>query len=167
MWDYHSRLVATHSFSSKFYSWPFVHLPVWFYSGEPSAPGLKQTIVMMGNPLVWWATIPALFGLFYSRTARVYPQYVLLALAFLSQYVPWIIASRITFQYHYFAPAVFGVILVAIVLDRMAQVKPWVRGLYVAGVIACFALFWPAIVGFDVSESYVSKWLRWFPNWYF
>ncbi len=70
MFNYHFYLTATHPFSSPWYSWPLmfdplknsVHVPVWLESASLSN-GLKSTIVVLGNPAVWWIGFAAIIGL--------------------------------------------------------------------------------------------------------
>jgi dolichyl-phosphate-mannose-protein mannosyltransferase len=58
MYNYHSTLVATHSFSSAWWSWPFLvspsgYVPLWLWVTDISST-VKSTIVVLGNPAVWW-----------------------------------------------------------------------------------------------------------------
>jgi dolichyl-phosphate-mannose-protein mannosyltransferase len=61
MYNYHATLVATHPFSSTWWTWPLLfnpfnaasHVPLWLYTS--SLPlGMSSTIVLLGNPAVWW-----------------------------------------------------------------------------------------------------------------
>jgi dolichyl-phosphate-mannose-protein mannosyltransferase len=69
MYGYHANLVATHTFSSPWYSWPFMvnigqnladprlpaYVPLWLEVAEVVSPNLvKSTISVFGNPSVWW-----------------------------------------------------------------------------------------------------------------
>jgi dolichyl-phosphate-mannose-protein mannosyltransferase len=57
MYNYHSNLVSSHPFSSSWWEWPFIKRPVWYYSGDGLASGMKSTIAAMGNPIIWWVGI--------------------------------------------------------------------------------------------------------------
>lgn len=59
MYTYHHDLTATHPFSSTWYEWPAMVRPVYYYS-QTMNNGLREGISAFGNPLVWWAGIPAL-----------------------------------------------------------------------------------------------------------
>jgi dolichyl-phosphate-mannose-protein mannosyltransferase len=49
MFYYHSTLISTHPFASKWWTWPFILRPLWlFLSHLPS--NIVSTIVAMGNP---------------------------------------------------------------------------------------------------------------------
>ena len=60
MLTYHGKTVvaATHPYSSHWFEWPVMYRPLWYFSNTLEN-GLKQGISAMGNPLVWWAGIPA------------------------------------------------------------------------------------------------------------
>src|SRR5690606_21636850 len=70
MYDYHSKLVATHSFSSPWWQWPVMVKPVWYYSGPQLPEGKVASITAFGNPAVWWAGIVALGYTVYSMFKR-------------------------------------------------------------------------------------------------
>ncbi len=58
MYNYHATLVATHAFSSAWWSWPFMvsphgYVPLWLdVSYLPN--NVVSTISVMGNPAIWW-----------------------------------------------------------------------------------------------------------------
>jgi hypothetical protein len=58
MFGYHATINATHPFSSPWWSWPLMLKPLWVYSN--SWDTMVSTIVLMGNPAIWWGSIPAL-----------------------------------------------------------------------------------------------------------
>lgn len=55
MFNYHSKLNATHPFQSPWYSWPVIYKPIWFYAGSQVEAGKIATISSFGNPAVWYA----------------------------------------------------------------------------------------------------------------
>ncbi len=64
MFNYHSKLEATHSYQSDWYTWPVMYLPMFFYSG-PSTSTTMSAIYSFGNPAVWYSglicTLSAIF----------------------------------------------------------------------------------------------------------
>lgn len=56
---YHHDLTSTHPFSSTWFEWPVMIRPMYYHS-QTMSNGLKEGISAFGNPLVWWAGIPAL-----------------------------------------------------------------------------------------------------------
>ncbi len=170
MFSYHSNLVSTHPFSSFWWEWPFIKRPVWYYSGDNMADGLKSTIVAMGNPLIWWAGIFAMLAMIWISLKRRDKAVYTIWIAFLAQYVPWMLVPRLTFLYHYFAMVPFMILSLVYMFKMMEEKNPdfkmW-RNLFVAAAILLFIMFYPALSGMTVNSWYVEKVLRWFPSWLF
>lgn len=60
MYNYHSTLQATHPFESPWYQWPFDIRNVWYYGNySADSEGHIRTISVLGNPLFFWACVPA------------------------------------------------------------------------------------------------------------
>ena len=128
MFEYHKNLVATHYFSSPWYEWPLIVKPMWYYSAAFPAMGKASTIMAFGNPAVWWTGLVAiLFVLGYSVYRNALPMLrvtrgrddeydralPIIAVGFLSAYLPWVLVSRLTFIYHYFASVPFIILATA------------------------------------------------------
>lgn len=167
MFNYHSSLVATHPYSSFWYEWPVMKRPIWFFSGQVSDE-LYQGISSFGNPLVWWAGIPAFLYLFYQWILKKDRISGFLTIGYLSQYLPWVFIGRVVFIYHYFPSVPFVVLMLGYCFIRLVKRKPnWQWGIYVyTGLAVClFLLFYPVLSGESVSPSYVDHYLRWFDDW--
>ncbi len=187
MFNYHSKLVAEHSFASPWYEWPLVARPIWFYGGE-TGDGLYSTISSMGNPLLWWGCIPALlFAVWHWLKKRDLACGVALA-GFLSVYLPWVLVPRLTFIYHYFTAVPFLVLALLAAFQYMSQQGPLSRTVTLGGsgeagglrltlaplclgalALACLALFavyFPVISGAPATHEYVDS-LKLFQSWYF
>lgn len=140
MWTYHGTLTATHAESSRWWQWPWVTRPVWFFLHR-SSDG-ERVIYAMGNPLLWWAFVPSLAWV----AARLWRQRQLadavIVLGFCAVWLPWAFVRRVTFM-QYLLPAVrFGALAVATVLDDVARAARRAgRALCVGYVAACLALF--------------------------
>jgi dolichyl-phosphate-mannose-protein mannosyltransferase len=183
MFGYHAGIVATHPYSSPWWSWPVMLKPLWLYSN--SLNGSVSTIVLMGNPLIWWSAIPALIGIgavavaarLKRRTDEAYrfvPLVILLP--YLILWLPYLLISRILFIYHFLANVPFLILAVTYWL-HLPFAKPWssrrrgplLRGLIIAFLItvaALFFIFYPVISGYPVAYAYKEQ-LRWLPGWTF
>lgn len=183
MYNYHSGLQAEHSFASVWYQWPVMSRPVWYhityhYAGSEN---LVCTISALGNPVLWWGSIPALLyaawqGLIHRRRTAGF-----LLVGFLSAYLPWVLVSRLTFIYHYFTALPFALLALLLVLDRWDAAsrrgrrvsdehralapKLVMSGLVVAS-LALFVVFFPVISGYAAPADYVKS-LQWLPGWFF
>lgn len=173
MYDYHSNLDAKHSFSSKWYQWPIMKKPIWYYSGQDGE--LEEGITAFGNPLIWWAGIPAALYMLYLMFRKKDRDATFLMLGYLSQYAPWFLVGRVIFIYHYFPSVPFVTVIVGYTLYRFAmsgsgkyfKLKRGAVMAYVTVAIVLFAMFYPVLSAKPVSAKYVDKYLRWGKEWYF
>ncbi|WP_214630433.1 glycosyltransferase family 39 protein [Paenibacillus agaridevorans] len=170
MYNYHSQLVSSHPFSSSWWEWPFMKRPVWYYSGSELPEGMKSTIVAMGNPLIWWIGLFTMMATAYISIKRKDRSAYMIWIAFLAQYVPWMLVPRETFLYHYFAMVPFIILATVYCLKHVEELRPGfakARNAYVAAAIGLFVMFYPALSGMLVPKWYVDVLLRWFPSWLF
>ncbi len=75
MYTYHHDLTATHPYESSWNEWPVMIKPMYYYC-QTLSNGLKEGISAFGNPLVWWAGIPALILILFpwGRKRRIAPR---------------------------------------------------------------------------------------------
>ncbi len=170
MYNYHSGLKATHSFSSPWYSWPFIGRPLYMYASADNVNGMRGTIVTMGNPAIWWGGIVGVFAsiaiAYRKKDRRIVP----IVVALLSLYLPWVLVSRCTFIYHYFPVLPFVMLCTVYALNELRQRYRWGKYVIIAYfvlIVLLFIMFYPALTGLRVSSSYINNWLRWFPSWAF
>ena len=183
MFEYHKNLVATHYFSSPWYEWPLIIKPMWYYSAAFPAMGKASTIMAFGNPAVWWTGFAAiLFVLGYSAYRNALPtlrvtrgrddEYdramPIITVGFLSAYLPWVLVSRLTFIYHYFASVPFIILATAQGLRYLERHNKKLSHalMIVLGVaaVALFIAFYPYASGLEVSREWLAK-MNWFQNW--
>jgi dolichyl-phosphate-mannose-protein mannosyltransferase len=189
MYIYHSTLVATHPFSSAWWSWPLLVKPLWLY-GSFLPLNMKSTITLLGNPAVWWVGFAAVIGVtvvaassllgrFWKTASKKTPSVagavggfglaaVFIAVVFFFQWLPYIFISRITFIYHFYVSVPFLCLASAYFISRYWSNR-WVKAATVAffaAVVVLFALFYPVISGVPTSTGQVDS-LRWFDSWVF
>ncbi len=134
MFGYHFGLQAGHPAASPWWSWPLDLKPVWFYSHSYD-DRLLAVIYNGGNPILFWAGIPAILFAGVQAWRRRSPALVLVVAAFAFQYLPWTRIERATFHYHYFTAVMFAMIAVAYVIDE--GLRSWrQRSLAVAFLVA-------------------------------
>ena len=118
MWNYHSKLDATHPFSSTWYQWTFMQRPIWYYTAtiKPAVEGvsgaIQGNISAFGNPLVWWAGIPAFAYVLYRSIRYKDKNGIFLSVAYMAQLTPWMGVARCTFIYHYIPSVPFFSIMI-------------------------------------------------------
>ncbi len=172
IFNYHAGLGGdTHYFRSPWYQWPVIWWPMWYYSGTGYMPdGMISSISCMGNPAVWWFGLAALiFVILRMAWLRRAPRrYVMVVIAFASQFLPWVIVPRSTFIYHYFASVPFIIIASVLLLDWIRSRSPQgfaaASGLLLGTALVLFVGFYPLESGLPCSKEY-AKYLRWF-RWY-
>lgn len=166
MFNYHSALSDTHPYSSKWYQWPIMYKPMWYYSGI-TADNLREGISAFGNPLVWWAGIPAFVYMLYLIYKDRDKKAIFLTLGYLSQYAPWLMVTRTVFIYHYFPSVPFVTVMLGYsfykIVQKNPQRKKWVF-VYTVAAIVLFAMFYPVLSGYPITISYANI-LKWFDSW--
>ena len=178
MYGYHSTLTATHPFSSPWWSWPFMVKPLWLFSS--TLPGdFKSTIVLLGNPLVWWIGFTCVIGISVfavfkiakaggKKLGNVGLPVWFIPVFFFFQWVPYILISRVTFIYHFYVNVPFLCLATAYFISKYWSSK-WMKiaaVAYFAGTLAMFGLFYTAISGTPASETWIDS-LKWFESWVF
>lgn len=159
MWWYHTGLVATHPFSSPWWSWPVLGRPIWLYtSGEHN--GVISNIYAMGNPIIFWGGLASIFLTSWYALKDKSKSAAFVVASYAGLFMPWAFSPRIMFLYHYFPAVPFLCISLAYCLSRLPKlILPF---LIIAGVV--FLYFFPRLTGLPVpvwlNESYY-----WLPSW--
>ena len=174
MFNYHSNLKtdAPHPFSSEWYKWPLDIRPVFLFQGQGYPEGYMSSMSTMGNPLIWWGGLGAVITLIVIRIrkGRLGQRTLFVSIAALSQYLPWVLISRETFIYHYFATLPFLILLMGVLakylIERTKHGKKAVF-IYLGVCLVLFAMFYPVTTGTEVSRWYADHLLRWLPSWPF
>ncbi|HEX6291600.1 MAG TPA: phospholipid carrier-dependent glycosyltransferase [Herpetosiphonaceae bacterium] len=165
MWWYHSNLKATHSWASRWWTWPLMIRPVWYYVDYQ-----EQTIAnifTMGNPFIWWLFLPAIvFAAVEWRDGRFRSIGLgLVLLGFLGQWLPWLFSPRISFMYHMLPSVPFGILAIAYALysiqTRSQRLIVWG---YLAIVLIGFVYFYPHYAAWPISKEYAEQ-HYWLPTW--
>ena len=89
-------------------------------------------------------------------------------MGFLSAYLPWVLVSRLTFIYHYFASVPFIILATVQALRYLERRKPKLSHALAAvlgvAAVVLFAAFYPYASGMEVSRDWLAK-MNWFKNW--
>lgn len=121
IFNYHHNLKATHPYGSDFYTWPLSLRPVAYYF---KAGPQWQTIIALGNPLIWWAGLIAIAGAFWHFFKYRGLAVGLVLFAIIAHYGPWGLIGRVLFIYHYMGALPFVILLIAFFLGRSWIWKP-------------------------------------------
>ena len=112
MYNYHSNLNATHSFSSTWWQWPIMVRPIWYYVRPEAQAGMRSTIVSFGNPAVWWTGIAAVVASMIMAWKKTDKKMAVIFVAFFMQFGPWMLVDRCTFIYHFFTSVPFVILMI-------------------------------------------------------
>ena len=171
MYDYHSNLQATHPFSSNWWELPIIRKPVWCYTAQDLAADKISSIVIMGNPAVWWVgSLAAIATAAIALYKKEKGMYVILVAA-ASLYLPWAFAARkLLFIYHFFATVPFIVLCTAYLLMSARNKFPkfkYIIYAYLMTVLILFIMYYPLLSGMIVNKAYAASYLKWFDSWIF
>lgn len=167
MFNYHAGLTEGHDFASKWYTWPLMLKPVWYYVGYYGG-NIKATIVGIGNPAIWWVGVLASIFVLLSSIIKRKKEMLFILMFIICCFMPYIFIDRAMFMYHYFP------ILPFIMLAIVALVK-WITDklknnsfyiFYIALVILLFFVFYPVTSGMVTTTDYIDS-LKWLSSWVF
>ena len=158
MFSTHLHLEATHAYQSPAWSWILVKRPVsYFY--EQTASGDSKEVLALGNPLAWWASVPAVAFVAYRWVRRRDlrgPEGIILA-GFLVTYLPWLAqqTNRSAIFLFYLLPTVPFMYLALAYVARLVSGN-WggrtVVAVFLAGTVASFAYFYPVMTELPLSQ---------------
>jgi len=164
MYWYHTKLKATHSYQSRWYTWPFDIRPVYYYVG--SFGNRIAQIYALGNPIILWAGIPAIIFAIYRLLKKPTFNLGLILTCYLAFWLPWSFSPRIMFIYHYSPSIPFLAILIAYALRKFWEDSNGriVVYYYLFLVVIAFMYFYPHVAAWPVSATFNNSYF-WFPSW--
>ena len=167
MFHYHASIVAEHPYSSRWYQWIFDIRPILYYLDYPSAVQ-RVSIAAFVNPLICWGGFLGVLILLYITVARKCRTGFFLLVAYASGLVPWMFISRLTFEYHYFASAVFLVPILCYVFELLERNRRNGRRYttaFTVFAVLLFLMFFPVLSGLAINNKLESSILSWLPSW--
>jgi dolichyl-phosphate-mannose-protein mannosyltransferase len=162
---YHTHLTATHGYQSAWWQWPLAARPVWYHVNY--GPGMVANIYAQGNPILFWALVPAAAWLSWRWWRAHNPALIVLLIGFFGQWLPWALVPRIAFLYHFLPAVPFGGLAVSIAVIRLWEGRTATRVLaagYVAAVALAFVFFHPIYAAVPLTWPALEERL-WFERW--
>ncbi len=171
MYTSNATLMAGHPYSSKWYTWPFMIRPVYYwYEANPSTDSgqvLASRIYFLGNPIIWWASTIAIFYLLLNILSDFYhnikPKLLpaLLAGVYLFNMLPFIGIKRAMFLYHYLIGLIFAIVALVYLIDNLENKKRIFAILLVVSFVS-FIFFAPLSYGLPLSDRayQIHNWLK-------
>jgi dolichyl-phosphate-mannose--protein O-mannosyl transferase len=162
IWGYHANLAATHTYFSPWWTWPVLYRPTWYF--WHSGDGFVRGIVALGNPALWWASVPVSAWALATGIRWRDPRRVFCGAGFFMLYLPWGLSPRtLNFSHYLFEAIPYACLSLGTWLDRR-----WDRGQallargYVVLVAALFLLFLPFLTAIPVPTP---LWALRAPQW--
>lgn len=167
MFNYHSKLEAEHFFSSEWYTWPISYKPVWYYTQDYTLT-TRGTITGIGNIIIWWVGLISLPYLIYRIFKSKEKESLIILIAILSLWLPYIFIGRVMFLYHYFPVTPFIMLsVVKLIKDTEEKTKNTIIApIYIILVATFFILYYPVISGLPANNQYIDA-LKLLRTWYF
>ncbi len=167
MLHYHRTYQADLDDASRWWQWPLALQPAW-YGSTDFDDGRVANMYALGNPLLYWAFLPAMLWLVVRLWRQRAPLLIVLAIGFFGQWLPWALIPRPAFTYHFLPAVPFGCLAVAAAVVHLWQGNSgWWRTLalaYVALVAAAFVFFFPLYAYLPLSDDALA--LRmWLDRW--
>jgi len=153
------NLTATHAYSSKWYTWPLMIRPIYYWvSGNAK-------IYFLGNPTIWWlSTMAVIFAIIYSVFNKFQDKTSNLLLGmYLASFLPFIFIGRVMFLYHYMSALIFAIMLLAYNISQSSNNK-WVYSMLIVVSIITFIYFAPLTYGLPITPNYQAGRL-WLTSW--
>ena len=169
MYSYHSSLVAEHPYSSRWYQWLLDIRPILYYL-QYYDDGTRSSFGAFLNPMLCWGGLLALFVLFYRAVFRRDGDAGFILAGYLAQLLPWVLVTRLTFEYHYFPCSVFLVLGLAYVfrlMEERADHAAFYIDAFTVISAGLFVVFYPALSGLRVDNAAATQLLGWLPTWPF
>lgn len=166
MWGYHANLQASHNYSSAWYQWPFMYRPTWYFFQDVGA-GRIAGIIAIGNPAVWWVSIPALLGMTVLAVRRKLWAGLFLATMGLGLYLLWAVQPRsLVFMHYMFESIPFACLAIAYFVDRLWRHRDFqvLAFAYLAAAVGMFIFWYPLWSGLPIPQAFYRMHL-WLPTW--
>ncbi|MBI2669959.1 MAG: phospholipid carrier-dependent glycosyltransferase [Candidatus Yanofskybacteria bacterium] len=181
MYKSNATLTAGHPYSSKWYTWPFMIRPIYYWND--SASEQQSRIYFLGNPVIWWISTAAIFYLLLNAAYSIFRLAILKVLkkfhdfsnykiktlsvllvgVYLFNLLPFISIKRAMFLYHYMVGLIFAIITLVYLIDQTKN-KKRIFMILLAASFAAFIFFAPLSYGLPLTER-AYNFRVWLPTW--
>jgi predicted membrane-bound dolichyl-phosphate-mannose-protein mannosyltransferase len=169
MLRYHETLTATHPFSSPWWSWIFMIKPVWVYTLNNPVENTVSNIVAIGNPAIWWISIPFLLFVLWKWIKEKDSTCRFIGVVFILQLLPYMFIGRVLFLYHMMINIPFIIFSITYGLNILWYKNKKYKYLVIAyflAVMVTFLYFYPILAGYPISPEFNNA-HKWLSSWIF
>jgi dolichyl-phosphate-mannose--protein O-mannosyl transferase len=170
IWHYHATLTAEHTYFSRWYTWPWLYRPTWYYYKQTDEA--IRGIVALGNPALWWASVPVTLWALITGARDRDPRRLFTGSGFCALYLPWGVSPRtLNFSHYLFEALPYACLTLGALLDREwdGRWAPAVRT-YLAFAVLLFLFFLPILAAWPIPPNLLfggsgaQPWI-WFQSW--
>jgi len=165
MLDLQEGLKTPHTYQSTWDQWVLDARAIWYL--YESRDGALRGVLLVGNPLIMLAGLPASLWCLWQGVLRGYRAALGMVLLYAVSLGLWIVAAKpVQFYYHYFLPSCFLVAALALTLDAA-----WDAGkrktvlAFMAAALALFAYFYPVLSAMALKDPQDFLYWAWIPGW--
>ena len=129
-------------------------------------------ILALPNPIGWWLgliSVPLLGFLAWRERNK---GYALIVVAYIIQWLPWIVSPRLSFEYHFFPNLVLIVFANTVLLERLWRLRYKVLtnipagkvavGTFLVAYVLLFFFFFPVVAGVHITwdQWHARMWMQ-------
>jgi dolichyl-phosphate-mannose-protein mannosyltransferase len=183
--NYHEHIgngAKVHPYCANWYTWPLLMRPLAYYFLEYK-PNYYYDVHAMGNPVLWWLALVAIFGSMWliiknfglAPIRELNIDRIAIPLFMVTNYaanlLPWVKVTRCLYIYHYMGAVLFAIMGLAwwVDLGLRSSSKLWqVASLTTIFSVAASFVFWlPIFLGLSIEKTDLSYrlWHFWIFNW--
>jgi dolichyl-phosphate-mannose-protein mannosyltransferase len=153
IWSYHAHLNATHHYFSPWWTWPWLVRPTWYFWW--SNDEVIRGIVALGNPAIWWVSVPATAWALVAGIRARDPRWLFAGAGFYFLYLPWGLSPRtLNFSHYLFEAMPYACLSLGMILDRLWDGRHRILArLYVALVAVLFLHFLPLLTAMPIPAK--------------
>jgi dolichyl-phosphate-mannose-protein mannosyltransferase len=158
MYKANATMNATHSYSSKWYTWPLDIRGIYYWNGDEN-----RMIYLLGNPFIYWlGTMSVLLCLAWSIKERFRDKLGnFILFGYFLNLLPFMLIGRVMFLYHYFTALIFSILCLGYILDKIQNKKRKI--ILVSAIllvfISSFLYFSPLTYGIKDANIFNRFWL--------
>ncbi|MDP3725638.1 MAG: phospholipid carrier-dependent glycosyltransferase [bacterium] len=191
MFRANQRITATHSYSSQWYTWPFMLRSVYYWNKDMTFGDitLYERIYLLGNPFIWWSSTVTLIYFFMNgfwrsmvslffflrrkqhnrsptqkQTHITVSMSLLLAGAYLMNFLPFMFIGRVMFLYHYLTALIWAIMITAVLVTSDSKPRTFFTILFVGGALAGFFIIFPVTYGTVLNAPWPT-YIFWLKSW--
>lgn len=170
---------VTHPYASRWYSWPFMLRPIYYWQGQTLQDGRQGNIYLLGNPVIWVAgtisvTVALVALAVSSKWLRARRGLTVFLLAgYMINFVPFAFIDRPMFLYHYLFAFVLSILLFCVVVEGLfnwqatkysRRATQWTYSAILVAMCLSFVYFLPLSYGLPLSQSDLQQHM-WLQSW--